>query len=101
MNIAEMERKLQEDGMLKAHVSGVIKNYSVAEELSINGEFNNCINAYGIYKSKTGRFCFVVTESERGGIVEYSSVCDTEEEACEELIDFMYTEERIYQKKHN
>ena len=101
MNIVEMEKKLEEDGMLKVHVKGEIKNYVSGEVLSTNGEFNNYINAYGIYRSKTGRFCFVITDSERGGIVQYSSVCESEEEACEELLKKIYRCEQIYRDEYN
>ena len=98
MTIKEMEKKLEEDGMLKSHVKGEMKKYILGEDyLQDNWIYPN---VYGIYVTQSGKYRFFVTDTERGVEI-YNPKFDTEEEACEELIDYIYTEERIYQKKHN
>ena len=100
MTIKEMEKKLEEDGMLEVHMDGVIKRYVEGDYVYKDGQWKNHIDVFGIFKNEDGEYSFFVTDSERG-IGRYGSDYDTEEEACEELIDFMYTEERIYQKNHS
>ena len=100
MNIKEMEKKLEEDGMLKVHVDGVIKKYVSGDYVYKNGAWKNQVDVFGIYSDEDGTYGFFITDSERG-IGKYGRDYETEEEACEALIERMYLEEDIYQDKNN
>ena len=101
MKVNELENKLRELNLLNVHVRGRIKEYIDGAKIYYDNEVHNCIDVFGIYKSSDGKYCFFITESERGGILDYLDICETEEEACDKLLDVMSRKERIYQKKHN
>ncbi len=101
MNIKEMECKLAEEGLLEVHFDDGIKKYIDGRQLYYDNILHNCVDVFGIYKSKSGKHIFFITESERGGISKYRDVCETEEDACESLLKYIYREERIYKKKHD
>lgn len=65
-----------------------------------NNKWSNAIDVFGIYQEEDGRYCFFITDSERG-ISEYSVVFATENDACEALIKKISRAERIYQKNKN
>ena len=101
MNIIEMEKKLEENSLIEAHVEGTVKKYIKGEKLFYNGEqVENCTDVYGVYGLRDGKYCFFVTDSERG-IPMRGRVYDTENEACKALIERISLEEEIYQDKNN
>lgn len=97
MTINEMETYLQETGLLSVHIGTEVKTYASGRMVYRNGSWENMINVFGIYKGLDGRYCFFITDSERG-IPEYSGVFEKEEQACEALLKKVERSERIYQK---
>lgn len=100
MTIIDLKAQLKNDGLLTAHVGMNIKKFIVGENVFKNNKWNNAIDVFGIYQGKDGRYCFFITDSEKG-IPEYSAVFTTESEACDALIKKISRSERIYQKSKN
>lgn len=100
MTIIDLKAQLKNDGLLTAHVGINIKKFIVGENVFKNNKWNNAIDVFGIYQGKDGRYCFFITDSEKG-IPEYSAVFATESEACDALIKKISRSERIYQKSKN
>ncbi|MCR5837053.1 MAG: hypothetical protein K6G88_11150 [Lachnospiraceae bacterium] len=84
MRLIALKNQLQIEGLLNVHVGSGIKKYVLGESVYSNNVWENMINVFGIYQGNDGRFCFFITDSERG-IPEYSAVFATEEEACDAL----------------
>ena len=101
MTIKELEKRLEKEDLLEVHFEYSIKKYINGEKLYYNNEVHNCVDTFGIFKDKDGFFCFFVTESERGGILEYIDDYKNEDEACEALLKYIYREERIYKNEHD
>lgn len=97
MSISEIKNYLQTENLISAHVGENVKTYVSGEKIYVNGSWENMINVFGIYKGQDGRYCFFITDSERG-IPEYSAVFENEEEACDALIKKIGRAERIYKK---
>lgn len=97
MNISELEEILMKEGLLEVHKDGTVKRYVKGEVVYKNGEWHNRINVFGIYKSESGRYRVFINDSERG-LADYSDVFDTEEEACEDLLETIRLEDRMYKK---
>ena len=62
--------------------------------------WENMTDVFGIYQGPDGRYCFFITDSERG-IPEYSAVFETEEGACEALVKKIKRSEKKYMNKAN
>lgn len=88
---------LQKDGLLEVHVGDVLKKYIPGSHVFADNTWKNMIDVFGVYQGTDGRYCFFITDSERG-IPEYSDVFETEEEACEALIKKMARSERLFQQ---
>ena len=99
LKIIELDAYLQREGLLDAHVGYAIKKYVPATHVFINNMWENMIDVFGIYQGSDGRYCFFITDSERG-IPEYSVVFETEEEACEALVKKIAISERIFQNNN-
>ena len=97
MQISELEEQLYTEGLLSAHVGENVKKFVLGEKVFSNNRWKNLIDVFGIYKGGDGRFCFFITDSERG-VPEYTDVFLTEGEACEALLKKIARAERIYQK---
>ena len=97
LKVDEMETYLQEKGLLSVHMGTEMKTYASGEKVYRNGSWENMTNVFGIYKGPDGRYCFFITDAERG-IPEYSGVFEKEEQACEALLRQIERSERIYAK---
>lgn len=97
MKLIELDDHLLEKGLLDVHVGYELKKYVPGSHVFINNEWENIVDAFGIYQGPDGKYCFFITDSERG-IPEYSVVFETEEEACEALVKKITRSERIFQK---
>ena len=97
MSIVDLKEQLKKDGLLEAHVGMSKKQFVQGEMVFKNNKWENAVDVYGIYCGEDGRFCFFITDSERG-IPEYSAVFVTENDACESLIK-KYHEQREFIKK--
>lgn len=97
MRIDELKNQLQLKGLLNVHVGSSTKKYVIGTSVYANNAWENMVDVFGIYQGNDGRYCFFITDSERG-IPEYSAVFATEDEACDALIKKMERAERIYQK---
>ena len=98
LKVNELEEMLKEEGLLKAHIDGSIKEYVKGEVVYSNNEWHNCTDVFGIHKLEDGRYRIFITESERG-MPRYSKVVATEEEACDLLVEKVRRAESIYQDK--
>ena len=99
MKLIELSDHLQKEGLLDAHVGDDLKKYVPGSHVFINNMWRNMIDVFGIYQGIDGRYCFFITDSERG-IPEYSDVFETEEEACEALVKKMARSERIFKRNN-
>ena len=97
MKTDELKNQLQLKGLLSVHVGPSVKKYVAGTSVYANNVWENMVDVFGIYQGNDGRYCFFITDSERG-IPEYSAVFATEDEACDALIEKMERTERIYQK---
>ena len=97
MSIDELKNQLQLKGLLSVHVGPSVKKYVAGTSVYANNVWENMVDVFGIYQGKGGKYCFFITDSERG-IPEYSAVFATENEACDALIRKMECAERIYRK---
>ena len=88
MRIDELENQLQRKGLLSVHVGSSTKKYAAGTSVYANNVWENMVDVFGICQGKDGRYCFFITDSDRG-IPEYSAVFGTEDEACEALIKKM------------
>lgn len=100
MTIVELEKKLHFEDLNTAHVGESVKQFVKGEKVFVNNAWENMVDVFGVYSDQDGRYCFFITDSERG-IPEYSAVFNTEEEACEALYTKIARAERIYLKNHN
>lgn len=100
MSLVDLKEQLKKDGLLEAHVGMSKKQFVQGEMVFKNNKWENAVDVYGIYCGEDGRFCFFITDSERG-IPEYSAVFATENDACEALIKKISRAEKIYQKNKN
>lgn len=98
MKLIELNDYLQKEGLLDVHVGYDLKKYVPGSYVFADNTWSNMIDVFGIYQGIDGRYCFFITDSERG-IPEYSEPFETEDEACEALIKKMARLERIFQKK--
>ena len=80
MKLVELKNQLQAEGLLNVHVGSSVKQYVQGNNLYVNNSWENMIDVFGIYQGNDGRYCFFITDSERG-IPEYSAVFSSEEEA--------------------
>ena len=99
MSINEMKTRLEQEGLLKAHVGTSLKSYISGEDILVNNELDNVVDVFGIYKEDE-EFVVFITDSERG-IPQYIDYFSTESEACEELLDIISSYEKIYKESHN
>lgn len=99
MKLIELGDHLQKEGLLDVHVGYDLKKYVPGIYVFANNMWRNMINVFGIYQGVDGKYCFFITDSERG-IPEYSAVFATEDEACEALVKKMARSERIFQKNY-
>lgn len=97
MKTDELKNQLQRKGLLSVHVGPSVKKYVAGTSVYVNNAWENMIDVFGIYQGKDGRYCFFITDSERG-IPEYSAVFATKNEACDALIRKMERAERTYQR---
>lgn len=97
MRIDELENQLRLKGLLNVHMGPSVKKYVAWTSVYANNVWENMVDVFGIYQGNDGRYCFFITDSERG-IPEYSAVFATEDEACDALIRKMECAERIYRK---
>ena len=95
MKISELEKYLNSEGLISVHVGNSVKQFVDGEKVFKNNAWENMVDVFGIYKGQDGRYCFFITDSERG-IPEYSAVFAKEEEACEALSTKIVRAERIY-----
>lgn len=96
MKTDELKNQLQRKGLLSVHVGPSIKKYAAGTSVYAS-VWENMVDVFGIYQGNDGRYCFFITDSERG-IPEYSAVFATEDEACDALVRKMERAERIYRK---
>lgn len=96
MNIHEMEEVLKKKGLLTAHYNGVLKEYVTGTVIFKDGKWKNLKDVFGIYKDKNGKYIFFITDSERG-IITFRYKLDSEEVACNTLLEFIALSERVYQ----
>lgn len=94
MKLIELNDYLQKEGLLDVPVGDSLKKYVPGSYVFINNMWSNMIDVFGIYQGIDRRYCFFITDSERG-IPEYSNVFETEEEACEALVKKMVRLKRI------
>lgn len=94
MTLSELSEYLQKEGLLYVHIGDALKKYVPGAKVFINNQWCNMIDVFGIYQGADGKYCFFITDSERG-IPEYSDVFDREEEACKALIEKIIRAERI------
>ncbi len=99
MNITDLVNALNKEKLVEAHVGTSIKTYVSEDAVIKNGSWKNLTDVYGIYKVNENKYCFFITDSERG-IPEYSAVFDSEASACDALIEKISRCERIYKSKH-
>jgi len=97
MLLCELKTYLQTEGLMTVHIGENLKAYVPGEKVFSNGMWKNMIDVFGIYRGQDGRYCFFITDSERG-IPEYSAVYEDEEEACGALLKKIERADRIYRK---
>lgn len=95
MKIVELEYLLKNNGSLKIHVNNAEKTYVRGNDVYKNGKWHNLVDVFGVYQFDDGKYCYFITDSQRG-IPELIDVFDSEEEACEELLKIIADKEYIY-----
>lgn len=97
MKINELRQKLENENLLTIHTEDGEKQYINGEQVWSDGNWHNAINAFGIYEDSDGKFCLFITDSERG-IPMYTLICDSEESACDEILEEIELREYVYKK---
>ena len=95
MRLSELSLYLQKEGLLAVHFENNLKRYVPGSRVFKDYSWENMRDVFGVYQGHDGRYCVFITDSERG-IPEYSVVVETEEEACDALIQKIERVERIY-----
>ena len=86
----EVIERLAQKGLMKVQRKGHVIEYTEGDTIFYNGTFHNKRNVYGVYyNDKYKKYAFFVTGEERGGIVDYYSKHDTEDEAFTALLDYI------------
>ncbi len=98
MLICDLEDLLKKEGMLKVYDGTAFKKYLHGDGIYEDGVFHNVVDSYGIYKGQEGKYCFFITDSERG-IPQYLDVLDSESEACEALYEMISLFKKAYREK--
>lgn len=98
MTIQELEERFKKECLESVYVEGVLKKYISGNKIYSNGIQENRLNVYGIYKIDVNKYYVFMTDDERG-INEYSYICSTEEEACDDLYEFISRKKIIYDQK--
>ena len=86
MNRVELQAKLGQEDLLVVYDRGSPKYYVDESKVFVNGEWENMVDVFGIYKWDSDNYVCFMTDSERG-MPYYNDVYDTESEACQKLYE--------------
>ena len=97
MKINEMKTQLEEENLLTVHVDSCVKAYVPGELVFQDGKWKNMMNVFGVYKGQNDKYCFFITDGEKG-IPEYTAVFNSEDEVCNALLEKIRRIDRMNKK---
>lgn len=87
---SEIIELLSKRGLLKVNRDGCEIEYIDGNKVFYDDSFHNRKNVYGVYHNvQNDKYVFFITGEERGGMVDYYSKYDTEEEAYNAMYEYI------------